>query len=234
MAWLHQFRQSAQGLALRAALPFMVKRRALPDLLASLDWAKQPGAPPGDDVRRLAGRLFRPLRFWPTTCLYRALGSYALLRAAGQEVRFVIGVRKERGLLLAHAWLERDGRAIVGAPAPGVSYSVAYAWPTDPAMLAFGREAARVPGIDRSDDAVLTELQDGTGVLLNLQTRYYFTLNATGVLAWKLLGAGAQDPAELALRLAAAFPGTDPAQVRTDVDALLADLAREALVTIRD
>lgn len=231
MAMAHQLRRLAQGLALRALLPFMVKRRALPELLTWLDWAKQPGAPPDDDPRRLAGRLFRPLRFWPTTCLYRALGSYALLRAAGQEVRFLIGVRKERGLLLAHAWLERDGRAIVGAPAPEASYAVAYAWPTDPARPAPGKEAAPVTGIARSADTVLTELQDGTGVLLNLQTRFYFTLNATGVLAWKLLGAGAQDPGELARRLAAGFPGTDPAQVRADVDALLADLAREALIS---
>lgn len=90
-----------------------------------------------------------------------------------------------------------------------------------------------MPVIDRSDDAVLTELQDGTGVLLHLRTRFYFTLNATGVLAWKLLGDGAGDAGELARRLAAAFPGADPAGVRSDVEALLAELAREALITVR-
>jgi hypothetical protein len=89
-----------------------------------------------------------------------------------------------------------------------------------------------VTGIERSADAVLTELQDGTGVLLHLRTRFYFTLNATGVQAWKLLGSGARDAAGLAGQLAAAFPGTDPARVRADVDALLADLAREALISI--
>lgn len=232
MPSLHQLRQAVKGLALRALLPRLLKRRALPELLASLDWPKETGAKAGDDPRRLAGWIFRTLRFWPTTCLYRALGSYALLRAAGQEVRFLIGVRKERGELLAHAWVEREGRAIVGAPVPEASYAVAYAWPTDPASLPPGKEAARVTGLDRGADTVLTELQDGTGVLLNLQTRFYFTLNATGVLVWKLLGAGAQDPAELARRLAAGFPGIDPAQVRADVDALLADLAREALISV--
>jgi hypothetical protein len=36
------------------------------------------------------------------------------------------------------------------------------------------------------------------------------------------------------LRLAAAFRGADPVQGRTDVDALLEALLREALVTRRD
>jgi hypothetical protein len=230
MALFSRLRQAARGLALRALLPFMVERRPLPALLASLD---RPGARPGEDPARLATRLFRPLRFWPTTCLYRALGSYALLRAAGEEVRFVIGVRTEQGQLQAHAWLERDGVATVGAPRPGERWAVAYAWPTDPAMLRAPMEPGAVTGIERSSDAVLTELQDGTGVLLNLQTRFYFTLNATGVEAWKLLGDGVPDAATLALRLAAAFPDADPAAVRADVEALLAELVREALVTIR-
>jgi hypothetical protein len=233
MALVFRLRQAVQGLVLRAALPLMVKRRPLPELLASLDWPGEPGAPPGDQARGLAERLFRPLRFWPTTCLYRALGSYALLRAAGQEVRFVIGVRRERGRLLAHAWLERDGQAIVGAPGQGEAYAVAYAWPADPAMLRPPPRTDPVTGITPSDDAVLTELKDGTGVLLHLQTRYYFTLNATGVQAWKLLASGARDPSELAASLVATFSDANPAQVRADVDALLASLVRESLVSVR-
>ena len=231
MTPLHRIGQAARGLALRALLPLMVRRQPLPDLLRSLD---RPGTPPRHDPTLLAARLFQPLRFWPTTCLYRALGGYALQRAAGHQVRFVLGVRTVDGQLQAHAWLERDGRAIVGALQDVRPFTVAYAWPADPAMLRRGTGGSSVTGIDRSDDAVLTELQDGTGVLLHLRTRFYFTHNASGVQAWKLLGDGARDAAELARRLAAAFPGTDPAQVRADVDALLADLAREALVTVRD
>jgi hypothetical protein len=232
-ATLRRLGRAVRGLALRALLPLMVKRRALPDLLASLDQPGKRRAPAGDDPRRLAERLFQPLRFWPTTCLYRALGSYALLRAAGQEVRFVIGVSKAGGELVAHAWLERDGRAIIDRPGPGEHYAVAYAWPADPAMLRPHMEAASVSGITQSDDAVLTELQDGTGVLLHLTTRFYFTLNPTGVQAWKLIGAGALDAGELASRLAAGFPGADPDRVRADVDALLADLERESLIVVR-
>jgi hypothetical protein len=211
----------------------MVRRQPLPALLDSLDRPSAPGGALHPDPTRLAERLFQPLRFWPTTCLYRALGSYALQRAAGRQVRFVLGVRSQGGQLQAHAWLERDGQAIGGAVDDGRPFTVAYAWPADPAMLRGGQGGPSVPGIDRSDEAVLTELQDGTGVLLHLGTRFYFTLNPTGVQAWKLLGEGARDAAELSRRLAAAFPGADPVQVQADVDALLADLAREALITLR-
>ncbi|MBN8611254.1 MAG: PqqD family protein [Deltaproteobacteria bacterium] len=43
----------------------------------------------------------------------------------------------------------------------------------------------------RADSRVLlTELKDGTGLLLHLGTKLYFTLNETGVLVWKTLVAG--------------------------------------------
>jgi hypothetical protein len=234
MAALQRLREALQGLALRLALPFLVKRRALPTLLASLDWSGRPGATGGEGTRRLAAQLFRPLRLWPTTCLYRALGSYALLRAAGQEVRFVIGVRKEGETLLAHAWLERDGQAIVGAPGPGEPYSVAYAWPADPASVRAPPAPDPARRLFQGEEVVMTDLPDGSGVLLHLRTGYYFTLNPSGVQAWKLIGAGARDAAELAARLSAAFPDAAPNRVRTDIDALLAELTRESLVLVRN
>lgn len=83
-----------------------------------------------------------------------------------------------------------------------------------------------------SDEVVLTELQDGTGVLLHLQTRFYFTLNATGVRTWKLLGDGARDPDELAERVSVAYPEVEASRVRADVGALVAELVRESLVTV--
>ena len=36
-------------------------------------------------------------------------------------------------------------------------------------------------------DVVLTEMGDGAGVLLHLGTKFYYTLNATGVAVWKAL-----------------------------------------------
>jgi hypothetical protein len=52
-------------------------------------------------------RLPRP---WTRTCLRRAAVLYYLERAAGRIVDLCIGVRRdEHGVLLAHAWLLRDG-----------------------------------------------------------------------------------------------------------------------------
>jgi len=224
---LFRLRQALTGLGLRAALPMLVKRQALPDLLAALD---RPGLPGGDETRRLAERLFRPLRLWPTTCLYRALGSYALLRAAGQEVRFVIGVAREGEELKAHAWLERDGRAIVSTPGPGPDYAVAYAWPADPARPPRREPGRPGSGLSTSPDVHLTRFPDGSGVLLHLGTGHYFTLNATGVRAWTFLDAGLADGEALAAALAAEFPDIEAGRIRTDVASLLTELEDEALI----
>ena len=80
---------------------------------------------------------------------------------------------------------------------------------------------------------MLTELQDGSGVLLQLETRFYFTLNQSGVQVWRLLADGPLEAAALGHRLAAEYPGIDPVQVQADVDGLLGDLCREQLVTRR-
>jgi len=207
-------------------------------VLRALD-AGAPGPGPGPDrsaaAERLTARLFRPLRLWPTTCLWRALGGYAALRAAGADVRFLIGVRGgPDGEPEAHAWLTRGGLPSVGAPGPEAGYTVAFAWPAGPDAIKMRPEAGseRMP-ITQSEDAILTELKDGTGVLLHLGTKHYFTLNATGVTTWKLLEGGARDAAELGDRLAASYPEADAAAVRADVAALLEELVAEGLAVRR-
>jgi hypothetical protein len=228
---LPALRQTARGLALRARLPWLVRRRPLPEVLAGLDGLARAGSPSRQDPARLVERLFRPLRLWPVTCLYRALGGYALLRAAGQQVRFVIGVRTDHGRLLAHAWLERGGQPLLDAPAPGAGFTEAYAWPPDPAPPRHVQGVDRMTAIAPSPDAVLTELKDGTGVLLHVGTRFYYTLNPTGVLAWKLIAQGGMpDAAAVARAIAASYPEADPAAVGVDVAALLAELTSEGLL----
>lgn len=50
-----------------------------------------------------------------STCLAQALvGWWMLKRRAGASV-VRMGVTRERGILSAHAWLERDGRILLGA-----------------------------------------------------------------------------------------------------------------------
>ena len=57
-----------------------------------------------------------------TTCLTTALVAQALLRRHGYEAKLQIGVRRDvNGAFTAHAWLEREGRVIVGGPAEMVA-----------------------------------------------------------------------------------------------------------------
>ena len=68
---------------------------------------------------------------------------------------------------------------------------------------------------------MLTELADGTGVLLNMQTKFYYTLNRTAVCVWKHLdshpGCGVDD---LASAVSASFE-VSWELARTDVAGLL-------------
>lgn len=78
--------------------------------------------------------------------------------------------------------------------------------------------------------ALLTELDDGTGVVLHLDTKFYYTLNATGVFVWKQLAAGpAGGIDDIARGLAERFEVTE-AQAGDDVRALLSELRVEGLV----
>ena len=78
---------------------------------------------------------------------------------------------------------------------------------------------------------LLTELGDGTGVVLNLDTKFYFTLNTTGVLLWKELSASASGapPKALAEKLVEHFLVEIDVAV-TDVVAILQTMAEEDLV----
>jgi hypothetical protein len=53
----------------------------------------------------------------PATCLARALVVEALLRRHGYAVQMRIGVRRpESHSFAAHAWLEYEGKIVVGGP----------------------------------------------------------------------------------------------------------------------
>ena len=80
--------------------------------------------------------------------------------------------------------------------------------------------------------ALFTELDDGTGVLLHLDTKFYFTLNPTAVIVWKELSRGG-DPqglvARIAERLSAEFQ-VDRPTAEQDVEGILADLLADGLI----
>jgi len=103
---------AATYLALRAAVPTMVERLGL---TRSLDWLGRSRAWHSFDallspVEKLADATPLVRR----TCMYRSLSRYGVLRRAGRDVRFVMGVRRredDRTDIDAHAWLEVDGIA---------------------------------------------------------------------------------------------------------------------------
>ena len=76
--------------------------------------------------------------------------------------------------------------------------------------------------------ALFTELDDGTGVLLHLETKFYFTLNPTAVVVWKSLGEGASSAA-IADRLTATFRVERDVAER-DVTAILEEMLEGGLV----
>lgn len=82
-----------------------------------------------------------------------------------------------------------------------------------------------------SDNVILTELEDGSGVLLDLTTKFYFTLNATGVVLWRALASGPRTPRELASVLSGEF-AVDEASAESDVLALLGGMAEDGLVKV--
>jgi len=83
--------------------------------------------------------------------------------------------------------------------------------------------------IKQHEKCLLTELADGTGVLLHLETKFYFTLNATGVAVWKAVGAGARTELDVAQRLCEEFE-VDPETARADLAGLLAMMLNEGLL----
>lgn len=78
-------------------------------------------------------------------------------------------------------------------------------------------------------NAVFAELGDGTGVVLDLDSKAYFTLNTTGVFVWKELASEPRGLDDLAERLRDEFE-VEAAKARSDVAELIRQLGAEALV----
>ncbi len=102
----------ALGLAgyvtLRVLAKPWLERRGLEPLLHAL---AAPGRSPRPELARwldAAERWTNRVPFVPRTCLYRSLARFAVLRRAGVDASFVMGVRHRDGELDGHAWIEGD------------------------------------------------------------------------------------------------------------------------------
>lgn len=89
----------------------------------------------------------------------------------------------------------------------------------------------REPLLRAEPRVVFTEMNDGTGLLLHLGTKLYFTLNRTGVHVWKALESAPRSRAQLVDGLVARFECT-PEQVEADLSPLLDEMIGERLVRL--
>lgn len=80
-----------------------------------------------------------------------------------------------------------------------------------------------------NERCLLTELADGSGVVLHLDTKFYYTLNAAGVVVWKGIAAGDRDAKGAAQRLVAGFE-VDPETAQRDAASLVAYMLSEGLL----
>ncbi|UQA55308.1 PqqD family protein [Polyangium aurulentum] len=87
----------------------------------------------------------------------------------------------------------------------------------------------RKPMPTPNPQVLFTELEDGTGVLLHLDTKFYYTLNATGVVVWKALAGAAPSVAAIATKISEAFR-VEPEAAEKDVEQVLADMLADGLV----
>lgn len=81
----------------------------------------------------------------------------------------------------------------------------------------------------RPDTSVVCTVLEEGGVLLHLETRYYYSVNPTGLAYWLALEDGVADPAA---QFAARFAGVPG--VRESVEAFGAELVRERLARADD
>ena len=79
----------------------------------------------------------------------------------------------------------------------------------------------------KNPDVVTTELEDGA-VLLNLNTKYYYNLNETGLSIWQALEESG-DPEIIAEKLTDAYD-IDITNASAYLDKLLDDLQKEGLI----
>ncbi len=79
----------------------------------------------------------------------------------------------------------------------------------------------------KNPSIVCTELDDGA-VLLNLDTKYYYNLNETGLRIWQIMEES-QDPTEIADKLSNEYE-VDIEKAKSSVLKLVDDLEKDGLI----
>jgi hypothetical protein len=131
---VHRARRVAELVVLRLSLPARLAREPLDGLLASLTPTHvelAQGAPALSVLARDVLRAERGIARLPwvsSTCLYRSLARYAMLRRAGNEATFVMGLGRDRVNEDGHAWVELGGQPFE-EPDDVARYTVTFRYP---------------------------------------------------------------------------------------------------------
>ncbi len=86
--------------------------------------------------------------------------------------------------------------------------------------------------VDPEPEVMVTDLDEGDAVLLHLTTRKYFTLNASGLEIWRLLGEGLT-LGEVSAQLVQRY-GIEPERAAGAVSRLVAALRDAGLARLRE
>lgn len=79
---------------------------------------------------------------------------------------------------------------------------------------------------------VFTDLDDGTGVLLHLENKFYYSLNLTGSFIWRLLEENQELSEEGILDTVMENFEVSLEEAKSDVEDFIADLSKEGLIKI--
>lgn len=79
---------------------------------------------------------------------------------------------------------------------------------------------------------VFTDLDDGTGVLLHLENKFYYSLNLTGSFLWRLLEEKQELSEEGILEAVLGNFDVGIEEARSDVNDFIEDLSKEGLIRI--
>ncbi len=86
--------------------------------------------------------------------------------------------------------------------------------------------------VSPNPSVVFTDLEDGSAVLLDLDSKFYYSLNDTGCFMWKVFEEnGAIEADKLVEELLKEYD-VDESQARRDVEEFISGLAKEGLIRL--
>ena len=88
--------------------------------------------------------------------------------------------------------------------------------------------------IKAGKSVVFTDLDDGSGVLLNLENKFYYSLNSTGSFIWRLLEEKEELTEDKVLEAVMENFEVERQEAELDVKEFMEELSKEGLITIEN